>query len=317
MRRLPAFVLLAAALLISACTATAPSSAPVTATRHLDPNHVTAVEALGDITTVSPCSLLDPAALSGAYGTAQTIASDNIDDCAVSFPRAPSGAVVAIVGTLEKLPAEPTETEVRPSGMRFAPLRNDSAACEEMLLFADDTGMHATVTAIGDGNRTGLCDLTTALLDQVVATIARGGVRHRDYPDYSFSRLTACTLLTSGDANSAGVGKLKGTGDYPAHHRCRYFGSGGTQVELDFGVRAPALPNPQWTELPIAARDSLVAPDPRHASCTVSTQWLTLDDAGPKGTTETADLVVRVPAGQPVPCDQAKNVAAAVWKKLP
>src|ERR1044072_6193334 len=123
----------------------------------------------------------------------------------------------------------------------------------------------------------------TALLDQVVKTVTGQGPRHRDYPDYSFSGMDACKLLSGAEVKLAGVGSLPRAGDFPARHRCGY-GSGGTQVELDFGVRDPAAWDPQWTEAQLGSHDSLVI-EHGPTSCGVSTDWFNLADAGPKGTT--------------------------------
>jgi hypothetical protein len=121
----------------------------------------------------------------------------------------------------------------------------------------------------------------------------------------------------------AGVGALHQLGAFPAHHRCLYGVSRGTataSVELDFGEHGPGW-DPQWTEVQLGGSNSLVMPDPHPGTgkvtyCVVSMAWLMIDEPDPKAMTETAALTVRVPSGQPVPCAQAKKVAAAVWTKI-
>jgi hypothetical protein len=49
----------------------------------------------------------------------------------------------------------------------------------------------------------------------------------------------------------------------------------------------------------------------------VSTLGKPIQDAGLGAPQETADVLVRVPAGDKPPCADAERVAAAVWKKLP
>lgn len=317
MGRKLAFVLLIGALPLTGCTAEktgTPATTKAAAVQQAKPAQLTSAAALGDIKTVSPCSLIDEKALPKPYGKGVLIAADNLDDCALSVPQPGGAPVIATLGILEKLAKPAARTMPRAGGMRIARLRDEAGRCEELLVFADDVAMHATTRPSG-GQRTGLCDLATVLLDQVVKTVTGKGPRHRDYPDYSFSGMDACKLLSGTEGKLAGIGSLHQAGDFPAHHRCVY-GSGGAQVELDFGVRDPASWDPQWTEVQLGSRDSLVVKD-GPTSCVVSTAWFNLADAGPKGTTESADLTVRVPSGRPAPCAQAKKVATAVWKKLP
>jgi hypothetical protein len=244
--------------------------------------------------------------------------------------RTPDGqSVTAVIGTVEilsRVTLHATQTLPRTGGMRIIVGRDDGTRCNAALAFADDAAMSAAVIPTGGtGSGNGMCDVAIKLLDQAVTTITGAGPRHRDYPNYSLSGMKACDMLTDATARLAEVGDVHSLGEFPADHRCLYADPRDKttgQVELDFSERTPSRISPQWTQVQLSAHDSWVIPGPNpgrnaYTYCIVEMDWLNLADAGPAYANEAAALTVRVPAGQPIPCDKAKKVATAVWKKVP
>ncbi|TNC25096.1 hypothetical protein [Amycolatopsis alkalitolerans] len=317
MSRLPLVALLA--VLLTACTATvsptlpqqtAPAPPPA-------PAPLTAEQALGNLTNIDYCSLLDLDAARKAGATELGSRIESLGYCGAHAMLDGHG-IDLIVGSLASGSADPGRVrdpaKILDQGLRVErPGKTWDYSCIRYLTFADGTHLMAAtdfspqITGTPD-QLARLCVVDSAVLDGLISAVQHNKATHVTYPAGSFGALDPCTILQ----NPRPLLPLSGAFEsvpVPAHHRCTWLDrTNGSQIELllEYGV----LPGNINTM--IGGRPSLsVQTD--ASSCVIRT------DLGPApiaGEHELATLTTYLPTN-PDGCSTATTLATDAWPRLP
>jgi hypothetical protein len=186
--------------------------------------------ALGDLTTLDPCSLVSPADFA-ASGTATFGDPQSLDYCVVEM-QSPGAQTEIHVGEIVDASynfngASAASGSPLPGGQQLQSTGIGGDTCQSELLFTDHLGLLTTATP-SDGPATlSTCKLSTAAMSGAMSAIAAHRVAHRTYPAHSFGPVDACTVLTRAVV-SAALTPLTGVKPHahPAKHQCEYGASG-------------------------------------------------------------------------------------------
>jgi hypothetical protein len=292
------------------------------------PQEPSAENLLGDLTTIDPCSLTDPAVFQ-PYGTATFATPESLDYCAVTVTPGAGIEVIVTIGELGELSESP-ELEGKhvrelDDGLFVAERDNTTGFCAHALVFTDEVTLDVASSTY-QGTAPDTCPMIDAAMNKVVEVIEGDGVEHRSPEPDSLMSVDPCSLID--DAAITALPGLTGAlrREYPGHHQC-YWETSSAQdrmsVRLVFG--AGAVPTPYGTganKKPIAGRASVTNPIPDAGAasfCTVDTGHIPFDEVdGQTGMVELASVFARMPKGKvKAACQVAVAVATAVWPRLP
>lgn len=321
------FAALAAVVVLAGCSSTATQTAapPSQPAGPKPPPALTAQQALGDLTTIDYCSLLDTATATASAKLTLGTPVSAPDECYLGGKL--DGQTVDIeIGHLDSRDADP-DRENDPlardldRGLKIQTNNAGTTECEHYLTFADGTHLSADVRydgkAPGDATEdqhTTLCTVDNALLDTLINRVTTGQVAHLTYPAGSVGAADACQIL--GDVRAAAANpfadKLKLVPAPTGHHCSWYNGVDDSRIDLLFGYGV-FKDKPNTT---IASRATISYPD--DLSCDLATE---LGASPVRGAAQEAQVSVRVPEDGsyhgPDACTVAKSVAASVWPRLP
>ncbi|MBB5958051.1 hypothetical protein FHS29_004659 [Saccharothrix tamanrassetensis] len=314
---------------LSGCTTqVAGSAVPVpnpTSTTTAKPEP-TAANLLGDLPSLDPCSLVEPAELA-RFGTPALATPLSLDFCALTV-TVPSGAKLEVsVGLLDQLAAEREITgrveDYR--GLRIAEETDDGSRCARRLVFPELVTMTVAVDNFTSDKATPteMCGIADRAVRAVADRVLAKEVEHRTFPKNSLGKTDPCTSVTS-----ATVGRVPGLAGarvkpYPAAHQCRWSKDGTAnppRVRVTYSVGVPtAADGGNATTEDIAGRPSTVSKSGSASLvlCAAETAHIPFD--GGEGVRELAIVTVSLPNGSQVDqaCAAARAVAADVWSRLP
>jgi hypothetical protein len=289
--------------------------------------------ALGDLTTLDPCSLVRPADFA-AFGTATFGDPQSLDYCVVEVQE--SGAqteihVGEIVDASYRLNRAATGASAiggapLPSGQQLQSTGIGGDTCQSELLFTDHLGLLVTATP-SDGPATlSTCKLSTAAMSGAMSAIAAHQVAHRTYPAHSFGPVDACTVLTRAVV-SAALTSLAGVKPHahPARHQCEYgaSGDGTTYAALVLGAAYARFDGgPGSTTLTVAGHQVVLVPeqpDGRGGECVGYGPHIAFPSKSGQPAMEMAELHVALPstATDDRACADVKALARTVFAHLP
>ncbi|MBP2476816.1 hypothetical protein JOF53_005688 [Crossiella equi] len=270
---------------------------------------------------LDPCSLLAPGALD-RFGTAAPASAPNFDDCRVDL-RNGVGELAVTLGSGGRL-AQEHETEalgfelVDRGGYRVGRPRAVADSCGTAVVLPDLR--YVTVDVSGEDAQ--LCAVTETAAESVRSVLRAGATRTRPYPANSLAGLDPCPLVPPElPARVPGIEARAPSGD-GNRHVCLWGGrhADSPAVQVSFTVVDPESPPP--TTIPvtaerIAGRDSLVRAQPasggRLPSCRVDSRHIPFG----AGTLENARVLIYSASPAEGSCPLAREVAAAVWARLP
>jgi hypothetical protein len=313
-------------LLVVVLTACASTVAGPTAPTHSTatpptptPPVLTAEQALGDLTTIDYCSLLDLGKASDAGATHLDPVISAPDECA-ALATLDGQRILISVGYLASKTADPDRTadvtaKALDHGLKIQGTNYGSAdACRRYLTFADGTHLATDVTFAADisgtvDQRADLCKIEAAVLDGLIADVTAKKASHLTFPAGTIGTVDACSVLP--DIRATLPGPLaEGLQPVPAptHHHCTWLDSVDyTEIEFSFDYgNLPSSPN-----LRIAGLATLSSPG--EWSCTITTD---LGTSPVRRVDQLAELYVRAPDAATDACGAAKTIATAAWPKL-
>ncbi|GAA4886428.1 hypothetical protein [Saccharopolyspora cebuensis] len=282
-----------------------------------------AAEMLGDLRTVDPCTLTDPAALAHV-GAARPAATVSLDYCLLHV-ELPDGSLAQLsVGELERVPPGPPSGPVRQLGTLR--VRHDAPIpghCARPLLFGDGIAMNVSADLLSGDPGAGLCGVAQAGAEIAAEVVQRGEVGHHRFPADSLALIDPCAVL-----DTAVVAQMPGLADAepvsaPARHQCRWGELAADAPRIQYSHTAGAPPtvlHGAAVEEMIAGRRtvlSVVGGDPSVPLCSAETAHRPFGDPA-SGQVEVAMLVVAVPGETGIDaCEYARGLAAATWPRLP
>lgn len=288
----------------------------------------TAAEALGDLPTVDPCSLVDLTAMR-ELGTVDLAELTGADDCPVAV-RADGGAHYEVdIGRLDTVtPADLARSEVTslPGGLSMLAQPPVPGRCERDVLFADRIALQAVADDLGEGDPTlggaQYCHAAELAVNAAADRIAAERVAHRQAPAGSLLTVQACSLLSDElVATLPGIGPHPPT-PYPAGHQCLYGRADRTaHLRVELGIAPPVLPSTaNATTETHGGRTSVLlrASLPDISLCVLSATHRPSADTVAPGLVEFSQIVVNLPSADiEGACRAARAAADQAWPKLP
>ncbi|MDA3643304.1 DUF3558 domain-containing protein [Saccharopolyspora indica] len=310
-------MLLLLVLLVAGCT---PGGSPQAPAAPQQDESGTARASLGDLRTVDPCTLTDPAALR-EFGPAENAGTVSLDYCLLHVKLANGSLVQLAVGELGPAP-DPRGNPVVPRGslriVQDAPLPGH---CTRQILFTDGLALRVSADLLAGDPASGLCGIAEAGAEAATAALGQRRVGHRDFPANSLALVDPCEVLDSAVVQQVpGLESAQGRPS-PAGHQCAW----GEQVADSPRVQLthtagdpPQVLHGAAVEEEIAGRRtviSVVGGDPQLPLCSAETAHLPF---GATGQVEVAQLVVAVPGMTGIDaCEFARGLAGQAWPHLP
>ncbi|WAL63840.1 hypothetical protein ORV05_22955 [Amycolatopsis cynarae] len=316
------FVLLAVCL--TACSSPGNSAAPflhgnVPPSPPAAPPVLTPEQALGDLTTIDYCSLVDLGEASGAGATHIGPVVSSPNKC-IAFTTVSGRATAIVVGQLAGKKADPDRApdvtaDKLDQGLRIQIAEYGSdKACRRYLTFADGTHLMVDVGFTDNDSgtvdqRAALCTVEKAVFAGLVTDITARKATHLTFPANSLGTVDPCPLLPDPHVLPGGLAEDLEIIPVPSHHRCTWLDLV-HRTDVEFSFDYGRLPT--GTKTTIAGLPSVT--EPHTLSCKITT------DVGASPVPrlhQLASLYVRVPDRGSDACAAAMTLATAAWPKLP
>lgn len=293
-------------------------------TGHETPAKGTAEAALGELTTVDPCSLTDLEVFD-EFGTATFGVPESFDYCSIDTTIGGADVILSL-GTLDTLTQPPDTTTKRvkdlDDGMYVIQPEAADNHCGQDLVFADQITLRVSAYILFDPP-TDLCPMVSVVMDKIIEVVEQGGVRHRVPENGSLIPLDACSMISDDTITTqAGFAEARRR-DYPAHHQCWWQTPDGAErftMYLMFAAgSSPGTLGDAGRSTSIAGRETFVNPFPETNNCSVTTAHIIFDEIPEYDLAmEQAEVQVITPPGRVDDgCQAAIAVANEVWPQLP
>lgn len=285
---------------------------------------LTSAVALGDITSVDYCSLLDGSLVNDSGDRPDPLGS--FDFCLE--PTKVNGQDVGVTvgylfsrsnGDVPKLAPLPGKTLQRGLLAEQVAHPGSQDSCTYYLKFTDAITLQLDASLTNPGAtgvaRADLCALSSKVLDGAVTAITNHYVEHLDFSGMPLGKVDACALLPQ-DFVAGQLGVATKQVPTPSKHHCAWnFYGGPGDADLVFTVDLPAEGETGSSQETLGGRVSTVEPQP-DKGCYVETvmgpDWSAGDDDGK----QLAAIDVTDAAGKD-PCAVARGLATEAWPKLP
>jgi hypothetical protein len=310
----------ALALLLTGCTSavSGPSPATPVSTAPPPPAPLTAQQALGDLTTVDYCSLLDLTKIADGGAVAAGPATPSLGYCSADAVLGKHDIEI-LVGDLAGKEADsdriPDVARTLGAGLQVQMVvDSDPDSCVRYLTFADGTHLVARVdnaTEVrSDADQPGsLCGVDDGVLDGLISGVQAKKVGHLSFPPGSLGAADPCAVVEGPEVTQF-LGDAVHSVAMPGRHRCLWQSDDehtSADVRFEYGV-LPGASNAK-----IAGHTARIS-KPADPSCEIVT------DLGPSpasGQHEIAELYVFLSRGDKDPCTAATSITNADWPKLP
>ncbi|MDR7301114.1 DUF3558 domain-containing protein [Haloactinomyces albus] len=322
-RGMPVILALLLVILAVGCAGGAPVE-PGPDRSSTPPSHLSSA-VLGDLRTVDPCTLTDPAALR-RFGQVDNAGTVSLDYCLLHIRMSGGSLVQLAVGELRKVdPVEVTRglPVTRRAALRIVRKAPVPGHCTRQILFSDGVAMQVSADLLEGHPVSGLCRMAEAGAKTAVDAIAANRIGHRRFPPNSLALIDPCTMVSTAVVQRVPGLQRARPHSAPGGHQCRWGSEQAGQPRVRMVHTAgspPRVLHGAAVEERIAGRRtviSIVGGDPRVPLCMAETAHIPF---GPPETkqVEVAMLVVAVPGGDGIrACEFARGIAERVWPQLP
>jgi hypothetical protein len=163
-----------------------------------NPDRIEAEDALGDLTTWNPCSVVDLDELPKAWTT--TVDSPAaFEECSIAVTT-DDGVVAEIqVGYLYESDHDLNDdgAESRAGGLIVVPNYDSANACARDIVFADSIALEVRTWSENQDKTDALCAISDEVVDHVVDAVMAGRAESLRFPDNSLGEIDACELVTA------------------------------------------------------------------------------------------------------------------------
>lgn len=309
------------AILLAGCSVhrTGPSMAAASTRSFPDPDRIQAEDALGDLTTWNPCSVVDLAALPKSW-TSIMDSPAAFEDCAISVTT-DDGVVAEIqVGYLSEADVDEDKADAREGGINVIPADDSANACARDIVFADGIGLEVRTWTENQDNADALCDISDEVVEHVIDAVMAGRAESLRFPENSLGDIDPCDLVTSDvTALVPGLSASARPERQISGHSCWWVSeTADAMLNIEFGIG----------HLPVG--DSGVTVDGRYttvthyadsensSACVADGEHVPFKYGSKPGLMERVAIYVYQKPGQvEAACTAASVVAAVLWPKLP
>ncbi|GAA0533605.1 hypothetical protein GCM10011581_07000 [Saccharopolyspora subtropica] len=274
---------------------------------------------LGDLRTVDPCTLTDPAALEGA----ENAGTVSLDYCLLHVRVGEGSLVQLAVGELVPVdPAQQGAPVVQRGALRIVQDAPLPGHCTRQIVFTDGIALQVSADLLVGDPAAGLCAIAQSGADTAAAAIEQHRVGHRAFPPNSLALVDPCSMLDLSAVRQLPGLEQAGPKRSPARHQCLWgeLSAESPRVQLlHTAGDPPQVLHGAAVEETIAGRRtvvSVVGGDPQVPLCSAETGHVPF--GAKPGQVEVAQLVVSMPGESGIDaCEYARGLAQAAWPNLP
>jgi hypothetical protein len=286
---------------------------------------LTAQQSLGDLATVDLCGIADPtklpAALDARLESYQPDGAQTMDICSLSLTSGGSQLDID-VGPLDRADTTRLDLATLADGLGVATEPGSSTECDGYVVFADQVTLDLAVYGEDDTASADLCPVVGQMSRALADRISSGPVRHWQPGPRSLTKVDACSVVTTAEADALKLVVSPVSDLSQSVHSCGWDG-GTIDVDVDFELGHPPSADATGSvQEQVSGRSTVEYPgDPSTPLCTVETGGAALAGAE-AGQVEIA-AVTAFPddsdstADPQQTCALANAVAKLAWPKLP
>lgn len=306
-------------VLVAGCSVhrTGPSMAAASTRSFPDPDRIQAEDALGDLTTWNPCSVVDLAALPKPW-TSIMDSPAAFEACAISVTT-DDGVVAEIqVGYLSEADVDEDKADAREGGINVVPADDSANACARDIVFADGIGLEVRTWTENQDDAGAMCDISDEVVEHVIDAVMAGRSESLRFPDKSLGEIDPCDLVTA-DVTALVPGLSAGVRPerQVSGHSCWWVTTEDAMLNIEFSIGhlpvgdSGSTVHDRYTTVTGYADDS-------SSLCVVDGQHVPFAYKSKPRLMERVGIYVYLGPGQiEAACTAASAMADALWPKLP
>ncbi|MBM7775717.1 hypothetical protein JOD54_005921 [Actinokineospora baliensis] len=298
--------------LVSGCTqVVAPPPHRAKPVPNYKPAPVDVKKILGDLPTLDPCSLIDPA----DFGGGKIIGSGSWDECPLTLPTG-TGQVTVTVGAIDKVEAfAAVSTPEEKDGFTTSVYSSPMAPCGRLLHLGDGTALSVHVLRPGEGSGTVVCPQIATGFDKMLQRLRKNPkvVKHSTFAPGSMAALDPCVVIPP-----AAVAAFPTRKSWPAKHTCEWSDSAQSTARVIFGLTSPSLHTP-FPMITVAGRqtEKFDIPSGNDSICILSTNGRPAGRTDGQVESASLALTLRGTRDTAATCAQAVQMAEQMWPVVP
>jgi hypothetical protein len=309
------------AVLVAACSVhrTGPTAAAPSTRSFPDPDRIKAEDALGDLTTWNPCSVVDLAELPKSW-TATVDSPVAFEDCEIAVTT-DDGVVAQIqVGYLFESDPDADQAEARAGGLTVVPADDSTDACARDIVFTDGIALEVRTWAEDQDAADALCAISDEVVDHVIEAVTAGRAESLRLPKNSVGEIDPCDLVTSDVAAAVpGISADVRPERQVAGHTCLWVNRTEESVlNIEFGIGHLPTGDSGTTIHDRYTAVTRYADSETSSLCVVDGEHVPFKYDSKPGLMERVAISVYLKPGQvEAACTAASTVADMLWPKLP
>lgn len=275
---------------------------------------------LGDPRTVDPCTLADPAAITG-FGPVTNAGTVSMDYCLLHVAPDEHTLIQLAVGELSPSTPNKGDPIVKDGSVRIAQNAPTPGHCSREIIFDDGNAMLISADLLNGDPASGLCKLADAGAHVAAEALQHHQVGHRRTPPNSLTRLDPCAVIDTKFVQQVPGLEHAQPQRSPAGHECSWGAQSADSPRVQFSSTAgdpPRVLHDAAVAEQVANRPtviSVVGGDPNTPLCTAETGHIPF---GAPGQVEVAQLLVALPGSDGTEtCEYARGLARLAWPHLP
>jgi hypothetical protein len=322
-RLLPVVGVVLLAVVVTACGTEVPGVAKAAepSTRYFeDPDRIAAEDALGELTTWNPCSVVDPDGLPESWSATRELPVA-FDFCVMDVTTDDDVTAEVQVGYLYRSThdLEEHESGQRDGGITVVPANYEEGACTRDIVFADGIALEVMSWPYED-DVDAVCEISDAVVDQVLEAVMAGRTESLQLPEDSIGEIDPCDVVTP-DMLAAvpGITEDMRSSTQVAGHTCWWQSpTGETALNVEFQVGDEPVGDDEKT---IQGRTTTITqyPDYEGSSlCVVDGEHIPFEHPDESGLIEFVGIWVYLKPGEvEAACTAASAIAEKLWPELP
>jgi len=291
---------------------TVPSS-----TRDFDnPDRLTAEDALGDLTTFNPCSVLDADEMPDSWTVSVDVPAA-YEYCAMSVTTQDGASAEVQVGYLYE--SDHDGGGNRPGGLGVFPADDSGNACSRDIVFTDGIALVVRSWAQDDGDASAMCAISDEVVDPVIDAVVHGRAASLTLPEHSLGEIDPCEVVTPEmTAVVRGITAAVRPDRQLAEHTCWWMSDEGTMLEVAFDIGRLPVGDTGETVQGRYTATTQYADDESSSTCSVVGEHVPFEFESTTGLIERVGIWVYLKPGEvEAACTAGKQLADKLWPELP
>lgn len=313
-----AVVTASCAVSVSGTPSAAPASGGTSDTKEFDnPDRIAAEDALGDLPSWNPCSVLDTEAMPKEW-TASVDVPAAFEDCEMSVISSDVDATVQ-VGYLFRFRDDLDAGESRDGGITVVPDEEDGGACARNIVFADKIALVVRTYSNADDPESAICEVSDTVVDAVLEAVMAHKAAPLELPEDSIGEIDPCRIVTPEMAALIpGITASVDADPQVSKHSCWWSTDGAPGLNVEFEIGKQPTGDSGETVQGRYTAVTRYQDDAKSSLCSVIGEHVKFEVDGASGIMERVGIYVYQDLGQvEQACAAGKALAEALWQELP